>query len=130
MDTSPLVIDEINAGAEFLKQLNDYQPVTAACWLRESEDEERYLFAALDGLTPETSQTAYGEVSRITGEMRDNYLDPFRVKLIGQDHPVAKAVGEIYRRYPGPIPTRLNGRVFAGSSFEEIYVYPPLVSKP
>ncbi len=129
MDTSPLVTDEINAGAEFLKQLHNYQPVMAGCWLRETEDEERYLYAVLDGLTDNKTGNAYLEVLRVTQQMKDHYIDPFRVKVIGNDHPIAKALAEHYRRYPGPIPTRPSGRVFAGSGFVEVYIYPPLTGK-
>jgi hypothetical protein len=64
-------MDEIDAGTEFLKRLNAYRPVKAACWLRKSEDEERYLYVALDGLTVENSDSAYREVLRITAEMKD-----------------------------------------------------------
>jgi hypothetical protein len=130
MDTSPLVIDEIDAGIEFLERLNAYLPVTAACWLRKAENEERYLYAALDGLTVENSGDAYTEVLRITREMKDHYLDPFRVKLISRDDPIAKAVEELYRRYQAPIPTRFNGRVFAGRDVADVYVYPPVAVRP
>ena len=130
MDTSPLVVDEIDAGTEFLKRLNAYRPVLAACWLRKDENEERYLYAALDGLTVDDTGLAYKEVLRVTQEMKDHYLDPFRVKLINQDHPVAKAVIEVYRRYPGRIPTNIGGRVFAGMAVEEVYIFPPPTAHP
>src|SRR4051812_23325981 len=126
MDPSPLVIDEIDAGAEFLKRLNAYRPVKAACWLRKSEDEEQYLYAALDGLTDENSDSAYSEVLRIAGEMKGQYIDPFRVKVISPDHRVARAILDIYRRYPGRIPARYDGRVFAGMTVAEVYVYPEI----
>ena len=122
MDTSSLVMDEVDAGAEFLKQLHVYQPVKAACWLHEA-DEECYLYVALEGLTDDNSDTAYGEVLRITQAMKDHYLDPFRVKLIGTSSTVARAVLDIYGRFPGRIPTRFNGRVFAGKAVEEVYIY-------
>lgn len=130
MDTSPLVIDEIEAGAEFLKQLHAYQPVRAACWLREAEDEERYLYAALDGFADDNFDIAYGEVLRITRAMKDHYLDPFRVKLISTSDPVARAIMDVYRRFPGRTPTHWNGRVFAGRAVAEVYIYPELPTKP
>ncbi len=125
MGSSPLVINEIDAGAEFLKRLSVFRPVKAACWLQEAENEERYLYSAIDGLTDDNSDIAYIEVLRIANQMKDLYIDPFRVKLIGVDHPVAKAVLEIYRRYAGRVPTRLNGRVFAGMAVADVYIYPP-----
>ena len=130
MDPSPLVMDEIDAGAEFLKRLNAYRPVKAACWLRKSEDEERYLYAALDGLTTENTDLAYSQVLHITQEMKDQYMDPFRVKLISPDHRIAKAILDIYRQYPGRIPTRYDGRAFAGKSVTEVYIYPQIQAKP
>lgn len=130
MDTSPLVRDEIDAGREFLKELDAYMPVIAACWLRGSEDKERYLYAALDGLTHDKIDVAYGEVFRIAQAMKDLYIDPFRVKLINKDHPVAKAVTEMYRRYSGRIPTTVSGRSLAGMAVAEAYIYPPLSHNP
>jgi hypothetical protein len=130
MDTSPLVRDEIDAGAEFLKRLNAYRLVKAACWLRKSEDEERYLYVALEALTAENTDSAYDEVLRIAGEMKDQYLDPFRVKVIAPEHRVAQALAEIYRRFPGRVPTWLNGRTFAGMAVAEVYIYPEVQRNP
>jgi len=123
-------MDEIDAGREFLKRLDAYRPVMAACWLREEENEERYLHVALDGLTDENTGSAYREVLRVTQEMKDHYMDPFRVKLITQDNPVAKAVMEMYRQYPGRIPSRFNGRIFSGMTVVEAYIYPQITGKP
>lgn len=126
MDQAPLVIDEIDAGTEFIKKLNAYHPVIAACWLRAVEDGERYLYVALEGLTDENSDVAYGEILRITREMKDHYIDPFRVKLISTDHPLAKAVVDVYRRFPGRIPTRFDGSVFGGMPVADLYIYPQI----
>ena len=117
-------MEEIGAGTEFLSRLNDYHPVRAACWLREQEDEERYLYVALDGLSNANVDVAYGEILGITGSMKDHYLDPFRVKLISTEDSVARAVQDVYRRYPGRIPASYSGRVFAGRAVAEVYIYP------
>lgn len=128
MDTSPLVTEEIDAGTEFLQLLNDLQPVRAACWLRAEEHEERYLYVALDGLSTDNMDVAYADVLQATGAMKQHYMDPFRVKLIRTSDPIAKAVMDIYKSFPGRIPTRFGGRVFAGMAFSEVYMYPPLRS--
>ena len=70
MDQAPLVMDEIEAGREFLQRLHASWPVKAACWL---QDGERYLYVALDGLTEAAVDAAYGEVWRVTREMKDHY---------------------------------------------------------
>jgi hypothetical protein len=130
MDQAPLVMDEIEAGREFIERLHTSWPVKAACWLRASEDVERYLYVALDGLTDANVDAAYGEVLRVVRAMKDHYIDPFRVKVIRPDDPIARAVLDIYQRFPGRIPTRFNGSVFGGTAVAEVYIYPPLPAKP
>jgi hypothetical protein len=127
MDPAPLVMSEIEAGEEFIKRLNAYQPVRAACWLRPTEDSERYLYVAPEGLTDENIDAGYNEVLRVAREMKDHYIDPFRVRLIRTDHPVARAVLDIYRRYPGRIPTAYTGSwSFGGMAVTEAWIYPQL----
>ena len=70
MDKAPLVMDEIDSGEAFIKRLHDYAPVKAAWWLRIADDGERYLYVAIDGLDESNADLVYGEVLRITGEMR------------------------------------------------------------
>jgi hypothetical protein len=130
MDQAPLVMDEIEAGREFIERFHASWPVKAACWLRAAEDGERYLYVALDGLTDANVDAAYGEVLRVAREMKDHYTDPFRVKVIRPDDPVARAVLDLYRRFPARIPTRVNGSVFAGRAVAEAYIYPPLPTRP
>jgi hypothetical protein len=130
MDQAPLVMDEIDAGREFIERLHASWPVKAACWLRATEDGERYLYVALDGLTEANVDAAYGEVLRVARAMTDHYIDPFRVKVIRPDDPVARAMLDMYRRFPGRMPTRFNGSVFGRTAVVEVYVYPPLPAKP
>ena len=126
MDQAALVMDEIAAGKEFLKQLDAYQPVKAACWLRSDEGGGRYLYVALDGLTEEKKDAAYGEVGRIARAMTDHDIDYFRVRLIGTTDPIAKAVMDIYRRFPGRNPTRFAGSALGNIPLAEVYIYPPV----
>jgi hypothetical protein len=62
--------------------------------------------------------------------MRDHYIDPFRVKVVSTHDPVAKAILDIYRRFPGRIPPRFNGPVLGGVAVAEVYIYPPLPARP
>ena len=129
MDTKTLVTEDIEAGAEFLRRLDAYRPVKVACWLRVDDDRLRYLTVALEGLTTENSRVAYHEVLRITQEMKDHYIDPFRVDLIGTDDPIAKSVMEIYKRYPGPMPTRFDGQIIGRTEVAEAYLYTKFAPK-
>lgn len=130
MDQTPLVMDEIEAGKELIRRLHAYQPVKAAWWMRETEDAGRYLYVALEGLTADNTNAAYDEVLRIAKEVKDHYIDPFRVNLVSPDDPVARAVLEVYRRYPGRVPPRFNGSILGRVAADEAYVYPLPASTP
>ena len=130
MDKTPLVMDEIVAGKEFIQHLHGYRPVLAAWWMRPSEDGVRYLYVALNGLTVANKDAAYREVLRSANALPDHYIDPFRVRLVSPDDPAARAVLDVYRSYPGKTPTRVDGLYLGGPSVTEVYLYPPLVVKP
>ncbi len=66
----------------------------------------------------------------IAREMRDSNFDPFRVKLIKPDDPLAQAAIEIRQRFLAKVPTRLRGRNFGGIVPEEVYIYPRPVAVP
>ena len=130
MDQGPLVIDQIDAGARFLGEFQKYTPVKTAFWLKESDEGEWSLYVASDQITDDNFDVAYGEVLRIAGQRRQPLFDPFQVKLIGADDPLAKAALDINRRNPGPIGTRFHGEVFGGLPVEEVYVYPSPIPMP
>jgi hypothetical protein len=130
MDTSPLVIDEISAGAEVIVRMQSYMPVLAAYWLRQSEDAERYLHLVLDGLTIDNRDQAYREILRISGEMKDYYIDPFRVKLVAPDDRAAREVLDMYRRFPHRVPPRLEDRSIGGVPVADMYIYPQPAVRP
>jgi hypothetical protein len=130
MDQGPLVIDQIDAGARFLGEFQKYTPVLAAFWLKESDEGEWNLYVASDKITDDNFDVAYGEVIRISGELRDPLFDPFQVKLIGPDDPLAKAALDIHRRYPGRVATRFHSKVFGGLQVEEGYIYPSPIPVP
>src|SRR3954471_24639647 len=111
MDQGPLVIDQIDAGARFLGAFQKYTPVQAAFWLKEGDEGGWSLYVASDKITDDNFDVAYGEVLRIAGEPRHPPFDPFQVKLIGADDPLAKAALDTQRRYPGRVATGLHGKV-------------------
>src|ERR1700740_3571899 len=120
MDQGPLVIDQIDAGARFLGEFQKYVPVKVAFWLKESDEGEWSLYVASDQITDDNFDVAYGEVLRIAGQLRDSLFNPFQVKLIGADDPLAKAALDSKRRSPGPVAPRLHGKVFGGLPVEEM----------
>jgi hypothetical protein len=129
MDSSPLVIDEIYAGREFLERLNEYAPVKAAGWLKRGEDEERYLCVALDGPAGDDLSLGSKKVRLAMGAMKDHYLGPSRIRVLETSDRFAKAVMELYRRYSGPMPTTFSVSDLGGDPIVDAYIYPPLPAK-
>ena len=70
MDHEPLVKEQIDAGARFLREFDKYAPVRVAFWLKESDRQYWHLYVASDEITDDNFDLAYGEVIRIAGELR------------------------------------------------------------
>jgi hypothetical protein len=99
-------------------------PVEAAFWLNPSEDGAWALYIASPQMDVAKYDRGFAEILRIVREMKTPYIDPFQVRLIGSDDPLAKAAVEINRKYPGPTPTRFRGKNFGGVPVEDVYIYP------
>ena len=78
MDQDPLVAEQLDAGAKLIGEFNNYAPVGAAFWLKESASGQRYLYVASDRLDGETIPEAHGEVLRLNKELADPTFDPFQ----------------------------------------------------
>ncbi len=130
MDQSPLVTEQIDAGARFIAGFQKYRPVRAAFWLRDADDGEWSLYVISDQIRDDNFDVAYGEVLRVAGNLRDPWFDPFQVKLIGLESPLAKAMLEVQGRSPSRPLVPLHGKTFDGMSVEEVYFYRPPVAVP
>ncbi|MEK6257673.1 MAG: hypothetical protein AABP62_03550 [Planctomycetota bacterium] len=124
MDHWPLVIEEIDAGAELVREFDKYEPVVTAFWLKASDEDQRFLYIASDGINDTNFDVAYGEVLRLVEKMQTSYLDPFRVKLVGGDDPLARASTDIQKRFPGKLGTHFGGKSFGGVSVDDVFIYP------
>ncbi|MEI8374788.1 MAG: hypothetical protein WCJ35_18345 [Planctomycetota bacterium] len=130
MDQGPLVMQQIDAGARFVREFAKYTPLQSAFWLKGTADNEWYLYVAGDQINDSNFAVAYGEVTRITTKIPDPWLDPFQIKVVGASKPVAKAVLQIQEQYPGMLPTRYHGPPLGGLCIEEVYIYPLSISVP
>jgi hypothetical protein len=124
VDQGSLVKEQIDAGARFLGEFQNYLPVQIAFWVKESEEGAWNLYVASDRITDDNFDVAYGEVLRIAGVLRDSWFDPFQVKLVGEEDPVAQAALDLHQRAPGRTSTLFHGKTFDGLSVDEVYVYP------
>ena len=124
MDQGPLVKEEIDAGAELVREFGKYEPIQAAFWLRADDEDPWYLYLASDRIDDANLKAAYGEILRLADAMSSPYLDPFRVKLIGASDPLARAATDIQARFPGRLATRFGGRPFGDRNVVGVYLYP------
>jgi hypothetical protein len=131
MDSQPLVNEQIDAGAELVEKFDKWMPVTAAFWAKMADESQWTLFIASKGIDGADVGQGYAEVLRLTKAMQSPYLDPFQVKLVGADHPLARSVVEIHQRYPGASPVRFGGPTLGGQAIDGAYLYafhPPVVT--
>jgi hypothetical protein len=124
MDQSPLVTEQIDAGARFLVEFEKYAPVQVAFWIKEQEDGHWFLYVASDQITDENFDLAYGEVGRIAHRLHDPHFDSMRVKVIGTCKARAKAILAFQQRYPGRPALRFHDEIIAGRLVEQGYIYP------
>jgi hypothetical protein len=124
MDYEPLVTERIEAGARFLREFEKYAPVSAAFWLRQSERRFWHLYVASDKITDDNFDLSYGEVVRITRQLRDPWLESSRVKVINTDDPAAQEALARQRLYPGRALPRVYDTFFGNVMADEVYIYP------
>lgn len=124
MDQEPLVSEEKEAGAELVRRFHSFMPVEAAFWIRFVDDRRWTLCIASEQIDDATFDHGYGEILRLTQEMKNPYIDPFQIRLLRGDDPLTKAALAAHRRYPGNIPTRLSDEEFGALAVDGTYIYP------
>jgi hypothetical protein len=129
MDKGPLVNELIEDGGRLIEGLiADGGAVKAACWLRDVEEGRWVLYIA----TPLVSENgamrqAYHRVNTVMRRMPQPFwIGSGDVRVINPQEPIALAVQDLHRRYPGPIPVRYREVRFGGVNIDGLYVYPPL----
>jgi hypothetical protein len=129
MDQSPLVSDQIEAGARFVAEFDKYATVQSAFWLLQNEGDWK-LYIASDQITDHNLDLGYREVVRITQSMDDPFLGLFDVKLIGVDDPLAPAVMELKRRYRGRMVTLYQNRQIGRMEIVGLHIYATPIAVP
>lgn len=124
MDKRPLVREQIDAGATFLREFEKYAPVDVAFWYRSDDDTSPALWVASPRFNDENFRPVYGEVVRIAAAMRNPNFDGADVKVVSAGDRLAKAALELMQRYGGTIPTHYHSRTVGGITVGEIYIYP------
>lgn len=124
MDKRPLVREQIDAGATFLREFEKYAPIDVAFWYRGDDDTSPWLWVVSQQFHEGNDRSAYGEVSRIAVEMRDPNFHSTEVRFLSSEDRLAKAALELMQRYGGKIPAHYINRPVGGIMVDEIYIYP------
>ncbi|MGH7137423.1 MAG: hypothetical protein ACREHD_16895, partial [Pirellulales bacterium] len=125
MGKRPLVREQIDAGATFLREFEKYAPIDVAFWYCDDDDDSSpILWVASQQFNDGDSRPAYGEVIRIASAMRDPNFDSYQVKFVSADDRLAKAAIELMQRYGGKIPAHYHSRRIGEIFAAEIYIYP------
>lgn len=132
MDQGTLVELQIKDGQHLIDQLAaEGVAVTAGGWVKESESGQWFLYLATPLVaTDGAKRSAYRRVNTVIGELQEEGfgIDPFEVKLLGPNAPLAEAVSELHRRHAGKIPIRYGGPRLGNVSIEEAYIYPAMAA--
>ena len=86
------------------------------------------MYVASTELGDENMRAAYGEVLQRLGNKRNQWLDPFQIKLLNSSDPLVTEVIEIRDRYPRKNPTRYSGSSIAGLAIAGATIYPPITA--
>lgn len=126
MDQGSLVERQINDGLWIINELSrDGFDVTAAFWLKESENGQWFFYIASQDVDRKGLATAYRTVLDTLKRKPDLWIDRFQVKLIGATNPITQDVLAIRGPQSG-IPTRYFGSRLGNVSIEEAFIYGPL----
>ncbi|HET6883670.1 MAG TPA: hypothetical protein VFI31_26185 [Pirellulales bacterium] len=124
MDQATLVEKHIDDGEKLLASLRSSGfDVTAAAWLKASEDGQWFFYIASAQVDRVGLAAAYRTVYLTIQQTQDLWVDPFEIKLIGPNNPIAKDILDILRRYPARIPTRYRGPRLGSIHIDEAYIY-------
>jgi hypothetical protein len=121
-----LVSEQVDAGADFVRDFNDYVTVSVACWVIPADSDDAFLYIASDDIDDSNFDVAYGQVLRKLSGKRSQWLDPFQIKLVNTSDPIAQDAIEIRDRYRAPLVTRYGGSSLGGMSIDGACIYPPV----
>lgn len=120
-----LVNDQIEAGADFVRDFNDLFAVSLAFWVVPAETDSRYLYIASDDIDDSNFDVAYREVVRRLRGRRNPWLDPFQVRLVNSTEPIAVDAMRIRDQHLAPLGVRYGGSL-GRMTIDAAYIYPPL----
>lgn len=125
MGHATLVESHIDSGKKLIDELvRDGTDVTAACWVRTSEDDRWWLYIASKAVDDLGITAAYRVIYPTIHRIPDLWIGPLEVKLIGPKNPIAEKMVAVRDSYSARIPIRYRGPRLGELSIEEAFIYP------
>lgn len=126
MDTNGLVARRVEDGRKFINLLSARGfDVTAACWVRTSEEDVWLLYIASTKADNRKLADAYSEAYRILQTMEGTTVSASEVKLIGEKNPITAEILDARRRFADTfVDSAILGRI-GSLMIEEAYIYGP-----
>jgi hypothetical protein len=129
MDQEALVTEQIEDGKRFLERLvAEGVPVTAAFWVKESENGRWYLYIATPLVSEDgDSLEAYRRINAVFRQMPEPFgIGPFRFRAVAPSSPVGEAVVYWQKHYPGKGSFYYPGYRLGDVNVEGAYIYRPI----
>ncbi len=120
-----LLVERIDDGHKLIIELlRDGFDVTAAFWVRTSEDGTWLLYINSETVDVKKVSEAYRRVYACLNRLGPSSVAPSEVKLINPSNPISVAAVLVRDRYPGRMPTRFQGKRLGPMAVDEVYIYP------
>jgi len=119
---------QITDGKRFVDRLlEEGIPMTAACWLKETDGGLWYLYLVTPLIQEgRPRQPAQRRVNAVLRQMPEPFWIGYgETKLVGPDSPVGKALEDLYKRPRPSAVLRSGSSQFGGVEVDAIYPYPP-----
>jgi len=125
MDQTLLVDHELQDVPRLIVELrkDNFIP-KAVFWLYSNEDNAWNICFVMDGIKEHGSRNQYLTLVKAMRRMNDLWIDPFAVKIIDSNDPLAKAVLDHLSTRHTKIPTRVRNARLGDVFVDSAYIYP------
>ncbi len=125
MDQATLVDHQIDDVPKLIDQLKrDNFDVKAAFWIYTSEADQWFLYVVSEAVNQVGGTQSYKIVYESMRQLTGLWINPFEVKLVAPDHPIAKEVMDFQRKSHARVPTRLRASRLGDIYVEYAIIYP------
>src|ERR1017187_1902140 len=100
MDQIPLVTELVDAGKRFVEEFDKTFPIAVAFWLKDRDESSWNLHIASRQINDADRQKAFGEIVRVTTQMKDPYVGLMDIRLQKMDDRIVQFALDIQRRRP------------------------------